>query len=96
MLTEIKDIKDVEAFARQLVKEGVSFHPDDDFNDYVFFDENKPCYTREEADQRNLLMEQCFEVCEKAGADIYATMLEISLKETGMDRFIPLPTTVNN
>lgn len=37
-------------------------------------------------------MEQCFEVCEKEGVDIYDIMLEVSLIETGMDKFIPLPS----
>lgn len=92
MLTEIKTVKDVEAFAKQLIAEGVSFHPDDDFNDYVFFKENKPCYTKEEAEVRNQLMQQCFEVCEREGVDIYAVMLEVTLKETGMDKYIPLPS----
>ena len=92
MLTQITTIKDVEAFAKQLIGEGVSFHPDDDFNDYVFFKENKPCYTKEESEQRNQLMQQCFEVCEREGEDIYSIMLEVSLNETGMDKFIPLPS----
>jgi hypothetical protein len=37
-------------------------------------------------------MNKCFEVCEKEGADIYEVMLEVSLIETGMDKFIPLPS----
>lgn len=95
MLTEIKTVKDVEAFAKQLINEGVSFHPDDDFNDYVFFKDNTQCYTSEEAEIRNNLMQQCFDVCEKEGADIYGVMLEITLKETGMDKYIPLPSESN-
>ena len=35
MITTIKTTEDVKAFAKQLIAEGVSFHPDDDFNDYV-------------------------------------------------------------
>jgi hypothetical protein len=58
----------------------------------VYFKENKPCYTKEEADFRNQLMEQCFDVCEKEGVDIYEIMLEVTLKETGMDKNIPLPS----
>ena len=37
-------------------------------------------------------MRSCFEVCEKEGVDIYDVMLEVSLIETGMDKFIPLPS----
>lgn len=92
MIKQIKTSQDVKAFAKQLIEEGVSFHPDDDFNDYVYFKENKPCYTTEEAEKRNQLMEKCFAVCEKEGMDIYNIMLEVSLIETGMDKFIPLPS----
>lgn len=93
MITRIITTKDVEAFAKQLIDEGVSFHPDDDFNDYIFFKENKPCYTKQEAEIRNNLMQQCFEVCEKERTDIYSVMLEVTLKETGMDKYIPLPSS---
>ena len=37
-------------------------------------------------------MNKCFDVCEKDGIDIYDTMLEVTLIETGMDKFIPLPS----
>ena len=37
-------------------------------------------------------MSKCFEVCEKEGVDIYDVTLEVSLIETGMDKFIPLPS----
>ena len=90
MIQSIASVNDVEAFAKQLIAEGVSFHPDDDFNDYVYFKENKPCYTKEEAEERNNLMQQCLEVCEKNGVDIYSLMLDVTLKETGMDQYIPL------
>ncbi len=90
MITKIETADDVKAFAKQLIAEGVSFHPDDDFNDYVNFKENKLCYTKEEADLRNDLMSNCFGICEKEGIDIYDVMLEVTLIETGMDKFIPL------
>lgn len=93
MLKQITTTKDVVAFAKQLIKEGVSFHPDDDFNDYINLETEKPTYTKEDADFRNELMNQCFTVCEKNGIDIYDTMSEVVLKETGLDKFIPLPST---
>jgi hypothetical protein len=92
MIAKIETTEDVKELAKQLIAEGVSFHPDDDFNDYINFKENKPCYTKEEADLRNDLMNKCFEVCEKEKVDIYDVMLEVSLIETGMDKFIPLPS----
>ncbi len=47
MITKIGTADDVNAFAKQIITEGVSFHPDDDFNDYVNFKENTPTYTKE-------------------------------------------------
>lgn len=90
MIQTIASVNDVEAFAKQLIAEGVSFHPDDDFNDYVYFKEKKPCYIKEEAEKRNRLMQQCFDVCDKNGVDVYSVMLDVTLKETGMDRYIRL------
>lgn len=93
MVTKIKNTNDVIAFAKQLVKEGINFHPDDDFNDYINLETKEPSYTNGNAKRRNKLMNQCFAVCKKNNVDIYDTMLEVMLKETGMDKFIPLPST---
>ena len=92
MITQIQTSEDVKFFAKEIIADGVSFHPDDDFNDYVNFKDNKPCYSEEEADVRNELMNSCFQVCEKEGVDIYSIMLEVSLMETGWDKYIPLPS----
>lgn len=92
MITKIETIEDVKLFAKQILNEGVSFHPDDDFNDYENSKTNMPCYTAEEAEIRNNLMNQCFEVCNKADIDIYEIMLEETLIETGLDKYIPLPS----
>ena len=92
MITQIRTSKDAETFAKQIISEGVSFHPDDDFNDYVVFKTGVTCYNKQQAKVRNKLMNKCFQVCEKEDVDIYSLMLEVSLKETGMDKFIPLPS----
>jgi hypothetical protein len=92
MITKIETSGDVKAFAKQLIAEGVSFHPDDDFNDYVIFKTGKRCYTKKQAEVRNKLMDECFAVCEKEGTDIYAIMLEVTLIETGLNKYIPLPS----
>jgi hypothetical protein len=92
MLIAIKTIEDVKQFAKQLNAEEISFHPDDDFNDYVNIKTNKPCYTTEEAEIRNNLMNECFNICDKEGVDIYEIMMEVTLTETGLDKFIPLPS----
>jgi hypothetical protein len=74
MITEIKTIADVKIFAEQLVSEGVSFHPDDDFEDYIDLQSKSPFYSPEQAAVRNRLIEQSFEICERKGADIYEIM----------------------
>jgi len=94
-LKSIKSIKDVELFTAQLVAEGLSFHPDTDFQEYVTIETNEKSYTKEEARHRNELTEQCFEICEKENADIYDICNEILLKETGLDEFIPLPSQLS-
>jgi hypothetical protein len=93
---KIKNTKDVIAFTKQLVKEGINFHPDDDFNDYINLKTKKQSYTKQAAKHRNKLMNQCFAVCKKNNVDIYDTMLEVMLKETGMDKLIPLPSIINS
>jgi len=92
MKKEIKTTKDVVAFAKRLIKEGVNFHCDEDFKDYINLKTKEPIYATEEAELRNELMNQCFTVCEKNGADVYDTMGDVLLKETGLVKFIPLST----
>ncbi|WP_214071825.1 hypothetical protein [Mucilaginibacter sp. dw_454] len=92
MITIIKNLEDVKLFTRQLVSEGTNFHPDDDFNNYVNLETGEPSYTLEEAEIRNQLLYQCFKVCEDSGEDIYDLAQEIFLIETGLDKFIPLPS----
>lgn len=92
MITQINNLSDVKAFSKALIMEGTNFHPDDDFRDYVIKDSSKPAYSPKEAELRNDLMETCFAVCSNERVDIYDVMLEIFLKETGMDKHIPLPS----
>lgn len=95
MITKIRSLNDVAEFVVQLVAEGLNYHPDDDFENYVNIETGEPSYTPDEALLRNRLNAQCFEVCEKAGADIYDISMEIFLKQTGLDKFIPLPSQVS-
>jgi hypothetical protein len=83
MLSKIETIEDVKLFAKQILAEGVSFHPDDDFKDYINFKTKGPFYTNEEADIRNKLMETSFEVCEKLGVEIYEVILKEVIIEIG-------------
>ncbi len=91
MITEIKTLNDVSAFIVQLVAEGLNYHPDEDFNNYINIETHEPSYTKEEAQIRNDLNMQCFEVCGRNKADIYNVSMEIYLKETGLEKYIPLP-----
>ena len=65
--SSILTVDDVADFARFLVRElHLSFHPDDPFADYL---DDKVL-----AGKLDTLMEQCFDVCEKANVDIYGVM----------------------
>jgi hypothetical protein len=96
MITEIKSINEVELFFKQLFKEGTNAHPDDNFCDYVNLETGAPTYTKDAAEFRNNLMAQSFDICEAAGLDIYDVIQEIYLKESGLDKFIPLPSSLND
>ena len=92
MTTEVIKIEDVSEFFSDLFREGVNAHPDDDFNDYINYETKEATYTSEEAALRNTLMNKSFEICENANVDIYDLMMQLHLKESGLDRFIPLPS----
>lgn len=96
MLSEIKSLEDISEFVAQLVKEELNYHPDDDFENYVNIETGEPSYTLRQASLRNRLNIQCFEVCESAGADLYDISMEIFLKQTGLDKYIPLPSQVSS
>jgi len=94
MISRVSSISDVKELTWLFVGEGVNFHPDDDFRNYVRDSKGiiEPLYSDEEAELRNLLVNKCFEVCSKYGVDIYDVMLEEFLIATGMNKYIPLPS----
>lgn len=47
MITKINSLEDIKLFAKQIIDEKVSFHPVDDFNNYVNLKTNEPSYTKE-------------------------------------------------
>jgi hypothetical protein len=82
MKTQIQTLNDVIAFAKHLVQnEKLSFHPDDDFRDYVNFETQEAFYTNEEAILKNKMMNDCFEVCKKNKVEIYELLLPIIQKQ---------------
>lgn len=92
MITNIETIEDVKTFVKQLVQEGVNYHPDEDFTQYINIHTDNPTYSVEEAAIRNELNYKCFDLCEQVGEDIYNLSQEVYLIETGLDKFIPLPS----
>ena len=71
--TKINSTYDVRLLFRYLLnKVGIAFHPDDDITDYI--DPKKPdlaVFSIEEAEELNLIMQQCFYICDTTGSDIY-------------------------
>ena len=73
-----KTVQEVKEFFKYLANERkLNFHPNDDFANYVSYDEKTPSFTKEEVDVYNRLMEESFKVCDATGVDIY----EIGLQE---------------
>ena len=69
---KIETIQDVKDFSEYLkVVEDVAISPSDDFSEYVNYKTLEPTYTKVQAEVRNRLMSQAFEVCERDGVDIY-------------------------
>ena len=80
MIIKIQTVNDVKVFATHLVQvEKLSFHPDDDFKDYISCDK-KPIYSEQEAELRNKLMNDCFKVCNDNSVEIYEILLPIIQK----------------
>ncbi|BAU51885.1 hypothetical protein [Mucilaginibacter gotjawali] len=92
MIQEINNLNDVAGFMHNLVEEGVNAHPDELFENYVKIETGEPSFSAGEAAFRNQLMEKSFEICEQQGIDIYSFMQEIFLIDTGLDKYIPLPS----
>lgn len=71
--SHIKTPADVKVFFHHIVCEKhVSFHPDDDFADCVYFADRTPVFNEQEVMLYNRLMDESFDACEKANADIYS------------------------
>lgn len=91
MIAKIINLDDVRTFTKQLINESVNFHPDENFINYINIQTSEPTYAEKDAEVRNALMAECFEVCDKNGIDIYDFMSKIVLQETAMDKLIPQP-----
>lgn len=83
--SHIKSIEDVKTFFHHLVNERkVNFHPDDDFADYIGYEDKTPTFTEEEVFLYNRLMEESFDVCEEANADVYEIGFDVLRPAIGL------------
>lgn len=89
MIQEIKTIDDVKTFFQQLLAEDLNFHPDTHFEDYIHCETRQATYSKEEANTRNRLMDECFAVCENVREDIYELSYKLFLMYTGLDKAFP-------
>jgi hypothetical protein len=71
MIQEIRTIDDVRTFFQQLLAEDLNFHPDTPFEDYIHCETRQATYSNDEAEVRNRLMDECFDICELVNIDIY-------------------------
>ena len=90
MIQTIKTIDDVKTFFKQLLEESLNFHPDEDFTNYINCETREDTYSAEDADLRNRLMEESFVVCEQNNICIYELGNDMTLKFTGLDKYIQL------
>ena len=73
----IDNLEDVTRFFKYLAeKRKVAFHPDDDFECYVNIEPGEPPCPPEECREFNAAMQQCFQVCQSVGEDIFLIGLE--------------------
>lgn len=78
--SHIRSVEDTKVFFHHLLEDRkLSYHPDDDFKNYVNFETGERTFSDDEAELYNRLMEEAFEVCEAANVDIYGI---------GLDEFI--------
>ena len=75
MLHNIITMKDVKDFIEQIAQEIDNFHPLDDFHDYVYPDSFMRRYTDEEASNRNIQLEMCFDVSARHTEDFYSYLI---------------------
>ncbi len=81
MIQDIRTTEDVKTFFEELIAERLNFHPDDLFEHYIHRDTKQPFYTEEQVIERNRLLAQAFEVCERDDADIYELCIDIFMKD---------------
>lgn len=62
--SHIESVQDVKVFFHHLAFDRkLSFHPDDDFADYVNLSDGTPAFNEQEVFLYNRLMDECFTMC---------------------------------
>lgn len=79
MIAKIESIEDVKQFFAELVAEDLGFHPDTPFTEYVNIDTGVSTYTEREAELRDRLLTQAFDICNENEIDIYELAMEVFL-----------------
>lgn len=81
-ITTVNDVKDF--FHHIVYERKVNFHPDEDFESYINYDNKIPTFTPDEVKAYNRLIDQSFDVCEKNKADVYQLACDELFKVYGM------------
>ena len=67
-----KTVLEVKEFFKYMVNERKpNFHLDDDFADYVSYEDKTPTFAKKEIEVYIRLIEKSFNVCDATGIDIY-------------------------
>ena len=77
-LTSIDTLQDVKSFVHILMEdEKLNFHPDTPFEDYVLIGKGLPFYSSKEAEVRNGLLDQAFELGDRLEVDTNELMCDV-------------------
>lgn len=75
----VKTVQDVETFFAELLAKNVNFHPDDSFEDIVYFETGGiPVFSENEAKRLDKLMDDSMKICNKISED---KIYDIALKQ---------------
>lgn len=97
MKSTVRTLADIEYFVKVLIKESITVHPDTDFYSFINIRTGERTYSDDEADIRNKLMADSFNVCERLGVDIYEFVMDINIRETQfLSSLISIPDRLSN
>ena len=71
MIKAINSVVDIRLFLKELKREGLNFHPDENFNNYININTCVKTYSKKNANFRNLLVKRCFVICNIEQLDFY-------------------------